>query len=109
LTRGKAIDLKDQKELIAYSVFCKQNNLILSGGYFFRPLNHSNIDHPFSSHQCLTTLRLTRTHFLNYGVSHHQIHLNLLNSVLNKEMAGNLSDKFKGLFTRSVLSIAVFP
>jgi hypothetical protein len=68
LTRGKTIDLNDPrvivvfksvnkkccpiKELIAYSVFCKQNNLILSGGYFFRPLNHSNtalLDHPFSS------------------------------------------------------------
>ena len=58
LTRGKAIDLKDQKELIAYSVFCKQNNLILSGGYFFRPLNHSNIDHPFSSSAANSRLKL---------------------------------------------------
>ena len=58
LTRGKTIDLKDQKELIAYSVFCKQNNLILSGGYFFRPLNHSNTDHPFSSSVANSRLKL---------------------------------------------------
>jgi hypothetical protein len=77
LTRGKTIDLKDPrvivvfksvneefcpvKELIAYSVFCKQNNLILSGGFFFRPLNHSNTalsDHPFSSSAANSRLKL---------------------------------------------------